>query len=68
MADPRRLNVAITRPRRGLLVICNPSTLEAGSRRWAQWLSFVAQRGTVLRPSDLGLKVRGGRVLVYRAA
>jgi len=56
VADPRRLNVAITRPRRGLLVICNPSTLEAGSRRWAQWLSFVAQRGTVLRPSDLGLK------------
>eukprot|EP00955_Chlamydomonas_euryale_P100941 365313-Chlamydomonas_euryale.AAC.42 len=44
VADPRRLNVAITRPRRGLVVICSPRTLDAGSNDWHEYLGWANEQ------------------------
>ncbi|KAI8467725.1 MAG: P-loop containing nucleoside triphosphate hydrolase protein [Monoraphidium minutum] len=48
--DARRLNVAITRPKRALVVVCSPDTLAAGSRHWAAFLSHAAALGAVASP------------------
>jgi DNA polymerase III delta prime subunit len=40
VSDLRRLNVAITRPRRGLVIVCNPETLKEGSpKHWGRYVS-----------------------------
>ena len=43
LADRRRLNVALTRARRGLLVLGNKRTLRADPT-WASFLDFVAKK------------------------
>ncbi|KAG2453966.1 hypothetical protein HYH02_001012 [Chlamydomonas schloesseri] len=47
VSDPRRLNVAITRAKRGLVVVGNPDTL-MNDRLWARWLRWVEGQGCVL--------------------
>ena len=49
VADHRRLNVAITRPRRGLVVIGNAATL-ASDEVWGAWLKFVGGKGLSVPP------------------
>ena len=44
LSDRRRLNVAITRPRRGLVVIGDPRCLGHDSD-WASWLEWVSDQG-----------------------
>ena len=44
MSDRRRLNVAITRPRRGLVVVCSLETLRKGSQDWAAFLDWSQER------------------------
>lgn len=44
LSDNRRLNVAITRAKRGLIVIGNPHTL-AHDPTWGAWLQWTKERG-----------------------
>ena len=43
LSDPRRLNVALTRAKRGLIVIGDPSTLRF-DENWEGWLGHVRER------------------------
>jgi hypothetical protein len=55
----RRLNVALTRARRGLIVICDPSTLKS-DRVWRAWLAWASRQGLVLpAPLPLPPSMRG---------
>lgn len=47
VSDPRRLNVALTRARRGLVVVGNPDTLRSDPV-WRRWLGWVEARGCVM--------------------
>ena len=41
LKDYRRINVMLTRPRRGLIVVGDRETLENGDEMWAQWIRYV---------------------------
>lgn len=47
LADPRRLNVTITRARRGLLVLGHFPTLSQDLTGWRPWLSWAQARGLI---------------------
>ncbi len=49
VSDARRLNVMLTRARRGLIVVGEPRTL-VRSRHWADWLQWVEMTGSVCAP------------------
>jgi len=44
LSDKRRLNVAMTRAKRGLLVVGDPLTLRH-DHTWAAWLDWVEEKG-----------------------
>ena len=46
VADARRLNVLLTRARRGLVVVGNPRAL-VHSRHWADWLLWIERHAAV---------------------
>ncbi|XP_078588165.1 regulator of nonsense transcripts 1-like [Branchiostoma floridae x Branchiostoma japonicum] len=41
--DPRRMNVLLTRAKRGLLVVGDGKTLEKGSDDWNKWIQWVRE-------------------------
>lgn len=48
LSDYRRLNVAITRAKRGLIVVGNPETLKS-DKTWSAWLRWAAQHQAWMR-------------------
>ncbi|HJM66505.1 MAG TPA: AAA domain-containing protein, partial [Candidatus Thalassarchaeaceae archaeon] len=44
--DSRRLNVALTRAKRGLIVIGDPKTLR-NQRDWDFWLTWVEEKNLI---------------------
>jgi len=51
LSDWRRLNVAITRARRGLIVVGNINTL-ANDPHWHAWLTWMSTQGLILDYND----------------
>lgn len=62
LADPRRLNVAFTRARFALVVVCNAHTV-AVDPNWASLLRSAKQRG-LLRVLDASAAAGGDKLLV----
>ncbi|KAG7671204.1 hypothetical protein Ndes2526B_g02329 [Nannochloris sp. 'desiccata'] len=52
LADARRMNVAITRARRGLVVIGSERTLETSSH-WSAWLNWVKKHKAVAAAEEV---------------
>jgi len=48
VADWRRLNVAVTRARRGLVVVGDPTTLAAGCPHWRAYITWHRKQGTLM--------------------
>merc|ERR1712188_223388 len=51
LADWRRLNVMITRARRGLIVIGNTDTLRSDPT-WGKWLDWADEQGLIMRKPE----------------
>ena len=48
VADVRRLNVALTRARRGLVVVCSMQTLGRSSQVWSSYFEWATKRSLVI--------------------
>jgi len=65
MRDPRRVNVLLTRARRGLVVFGDSATLDGDAGNWRPWLRWVRERGAVV---SVGALAAAGDTLEDRPA
>lgn len=52
LSDWRRVNVAFTRPKSGLIVLGNAQTLSRETETWGPWLRWVAAHGLNIGECD----------------
>ena len=52
LADVRRMNVAITRAKRALWILCRASALSSADPAWRALISDASGRGCVVRRAD----------------
>lgn len=52
LADARRINVALTRARRGLVVVCHAATLRCNPH-WESFLDWARERGLEVDPEHI---------------
>lgn len=57
LRDPRRVNVMLTRARRGLIVFGDARTLQGEQETWQPWLSWVEKRGAIVSAARVGCEV-----------
>lgn len=53
LKDFRRMNVTMTRARRGFVVIGNRETLK-NDRNWAAWLHWIEKNKMMMKEEDFG--------------
>lgn len=56
MSNPRRINVLLTRARRGLIVFGDRSTLEKEEVTWRDWVRWVEQQGSIVNSHYLQME------------
>ncbi|KAI9664894.1 MAG: hypothetical protein M1821_006342 [Bathelium mastoideum] len=59
LGEKRRLNVAMTRPKRHLCVIGDSETVGRGSRFLARWMAFLEEHTDLRYPDAAGIHVAG---------
>ncbi|KAH8602786.1 P-loop containing nucleoside triphosphate hydrolase protein [Bisporella sp. PMI_857] len=58
LAEKRRLNVAMTRPRRSLIIIGDSETVGAGSKYLKRWMDFLENEADLRYPSVASLNAQ----------